>query len=31
MANTLKLFIYHKCDLSFSLAEVVFKDNGYKS
>ena len=30
-ANTLTLFIYNKCDFSSSLAEVVFKRNGYKS
>ena len=30
MSNTLALFIYNKCDISSSLAEVVFKRNGYK-
>ena len=30
MANTLKLFTYHKCDISSLLAEVLFKHSGYK-
>ena len=31
MANTVTLFIYNKGDISSSLAEVVFKRNGFKS
>ena len=30
-ANTLKLFIYHKCDIMSSLAEALFKHNGCMS